>query len=451
MPVRPYRSRLAVFSLVACGLAGLLSGPAGAQFFPNPAVPGVYIEQDGNVRSRQVDPTKQLAEIRARAKSAAESAKGEKLAFVSLPKVFAEVRSLVEAGKPVPDDLRYLGGLTQVRYVFVYPQEKDLVIAGPAEPFAVLDDGLYAIGRRSGRPVMQLDDLVVAMRTAADRQGKVFGCRIDPDPKSVEISDEVMKKYARKSRKERMAAMAQALGPQKVSVFGTAADSRLAFVLVAADYKLKRMAMGLEQAVGQATGVGHAVDNSRSAMNRFWFEAKFEPLRVSEAGDAFEFRGPRIRVDAGAFDFDPRGATKTATEFARRFNEKMAAAAVAEPLVAELQNIADLSLLATLVRHDKLDRKSGWDTAWLLDESSGSGYPVKKVPVPVTAETMVSATAGSIAAGGVRFSPSPWVSEESRQADERGDLAGSRTQAMRLLQEKSPDATGAGPPIVSAP
>ena len=33
----------------------------------------------------------------------------------------------------LPDSIRYLEGLTQVRYVFVYPEEKDLVIAGPAE------------------------------------------------------------------------------------------------------------------------------------------------------------------------------------------------------------------------------------------------------------------------------------------------------------------------------
>jgi hypothetical protein len=223
-----------------------------------------------------------------------------------------------------------------------------------------------------------------------------------------------------------MDAMAKALGPQTVSVFGTAADTRLAFVCVAADYKLKRFALALEPAASQATGIGHAVDNTRSAMNRFWFETGYDPLRVSPAGDAFEFRGPRLKVQAGAFDFDPRGATKTATDFAKKFNDRVPAVAVAEPLIAELQNIADLSLLATLIRHDKLDRRIGWDAAWLLDDHA---YPVKKVPAPVTADTLVSAAAGSIAAGGVRFSTAQWVAQESRERDEKGEMSALRNQA----------------------
>jgi hypothetical protein len=398
------------------------------------AVPGVYVEQDGNVRCREVDQAKRLADLRSRAKSVAQAAKDEKLAFVSLPKVLAEARAAADAGKAAPDEVRYLGGLTQVRYVFVYPHEKDLVVAGPAEPFVVHEGGLFATGKRTGRPVMQLEDLVVALRTAADPKGRVFGCRIDPDPKSLEISKGVMEKYARKGRKERMAAMARELGPQKVSVFGTGADTRLAFVCVAADYKLKRFAMGLEPAASQATGVGHGVDNSRSAANRYWFETSYDPMLVSPEADAYEFRGQRLKVAAGAMDFDARGATPTAAEFARRFNDKIPALAVAEPLIAELQNVADLSLLATLIRHDRLDRKAGLDLSPVYDERT---FPVKKVPVPVTADTLVSATAGSIAAGGVLFSPGPWVAPESRRRDEKGELAGVRRDARKVPSERA--------------
>ena len=421
--------------LVCCALCAF-PAPALAQFdFPDTDVPGVWIEQDGNVRSRKVDADKELAAIRARARSAAQAAKNEKLTYVSLPRLFAEARAALQSGKPVPEALRFLGGMTQVRYVLVYPEEKDLVIAGPAEPFTVNKDGLYATGRNSRRPVLQLDDLVVAMRTANDRNGRVFGCRIDPDPKSVEISGEVMKKFARASRKERMDAMARELGPQKVSVFGTQADTRLAFVLVAADYKLKRFAMGLEPAAAGAPGIGigHAVDNSRSAMNRFWFETQYEPLRVAPDGNAYEIRGQRVQVKAGAFSFDPRGATEKAMAFANKFTDKVPTLAVAEPLIAELQNIADLSLLASLVRHDKLDRKAGWDSAWLLDDSS---FPVRKVPAPVTADTLVSATGGSIAAGGVMFAPGKLVGEGPRQTDEEGTLNRVRDDVIRLRRER---------------
>jgi hypothetical protein len=422
---------------LSCALLCLTAPPARAQFFPNePAVPGVWVEQDGNVRSRQVDPDKELAAIRERARSASQAAKNEKLSYVSLPRLFAEARAAIQAGKPVPENLRFLGGMTQLRYVLVYPDDKDLVIAGPAEPFTVHDGGLFATAKLSRRPVLQLDDLVVALRTAHDRNGRVFGCRIDPDPKSVAISDGVMKRFANKSRKERMDAMARELGPQKVSVFGTQPDTRLAFVLVAADYKLKRFAMGLEPAAAGAPGIGigHAVDNTRSAMNRFWFETSYEPLRVSPDGNAFELRGQRLQVKAGAFSFDPRGATPKAMAFATKFTDKVPALAVAEPLIAELQNVADLSLLASLVRHDALDRKTGWEIGWLLDDSS---FPVRKVPVPVTADTLVNATGGSIVAGGVMFAPAKLVADGPRQADDEGPLHKAREQATNLRARDS--------------
>ena len=435
------RRRLA--PALCCALVCACAPATFAQIeFPDADVPGVWIEQDGNVRSRRTDPDKELAAIRQRAKSAAQAAKTERLSFVSLPKLFAAARAASQSGKPVPQDLRFLGGMTQVRYVFVYPEDKDLVIAGPSEPFTASKDGLYAVAKHSRRPVLQLDDFVVALRTAHDPNGRAFGCRIDPDERSVEISDQVMKQFAKASRRTRMDEMAKALGPQKVNVFGTQADTRLALVLVAADYKLKRFAMGLEPAAAApGIGVGHAVDNTRSAMNRFWFETSFEPLRVSSDGNAFELRGRRVEVKAGAFSFDPRGATPKAMEFARKFTEKVPALAVAEPFVAELQNVADLSLLASLIRHDKLDRKAGWDAAWLLDDSA---YSVKKVPVAATADTLVGYAGGSIVAGGVMFKPLQVAGEGPREGDD-GTLETPRQQVRRLRQEKG-DA-----PIVPAP
>ena len=56
--------------------------------------------------------------------------------------------ALREANKPIPDDLKYLGGLTQIRFVFAYPDQKDLIISGPAEPWTEDKDKLYAFGNQ---------------------------------------------------------------------------------------------------------------------------------------------------------------------------------------------------------------------------------------------------------------------------------------------------------------
>lgn len=401
-------------------------------FFGTP--PGVYLDTDGKVQVRQLDQGKEMAAMRARAIASQAATKDPKFAYVSLPKLFAQLRSLRDANKPIPDELRFLGGLTQIRYVFVYPADKDLIIAGPAEPWRVLrtaDDPIeYAVGTRTGRPVLQLDDLITAFRTAEEGGGKLFGCGIYPSPDSIKIADEIEHKMIHASRAERMQALQDGLGPQDVRIFGTRNDTRLAFICVAADYELKRFAMGLDKS--PVSGVGNGVDHSRSAANKYWFEASYEPLRVSKDQNAYEMTGQRLLVRAGAFDFDPRGATEKAVTFASQFTKNLPALASAVPLFAELQNVADESLLANLIRRDELAQRIDWDTAWIMDRAS---CPVAEAPIPKTAQTLVSYTNGSIVAGGVMLTFAPWVADRSRKADDGKTLAEAQMPLAGLRQQ----------------
>ena len=272
--------------------------------------------------------------------------------------------------------------------------------------------------------MLQLDDLVIAMRTAHAGGGRVFGCAINPSPESVKKAEEVARQMARATREERLTALHDALGPQQVQVFGTEPDTRLAFVCVAADYELKRFGMGLHRS--PVPNLGNSVDNSRSAANKFWFEPSYEPLLASADGNAFAIRGQRLGTKAGGFDFDPRGATPKATAWAKQFSQDIPALAAAVPLFAELQNVTDESLLANLIRHDHLDQKAGWDASWILDDKV---FPVARVPVPKTCDTLVAATNGSLVAGGVMIEIGPLVVDKARQADEKQELAGPKKEA----------------------
>jgi hypothetical protein len=437
----------------ALSLAGLLATfvtpKANAQFIPGVAFgnsPGVFLRLDGTVNVRQTDDKDELAAMRARVRATTDAqAKGEKLVYVSLPKLFAEVRSLKTAGKEVPEELRFLHGMTQLRYVLVFPEEKDLVIAGPAEPWHVIhgqdDSTEYVIGTRTGHPVLQLDDMIVAFRTALEGRGGVFGCGIYPSPDSIKIADAIAHEMIRNTRAERMAAMQERLGPQEIRIFGTRNDTRFAYICVAADYELKRFALNLDRA--PVAHLPSAVDNTRSAANKFWFAADYEPLLVSKDGNSFEIRGQRLEVQCGAFDFDPRGATKTAQNFAAQFTKQMPLLATAVPLYAELQNIADEALLGNLLRHDGLAEKIGWDNAWIYDDAT---CPVAKIPTPKLAQTLVSYTSGSIAAGGVTLVLAPYVSESSRQADDKGtfDVPSKQLADLRAAHDKEATSDSAG-------
>jgi hypothetical protein len=433
------RRRLPVDPLAAlllCALLAALAWPGAAQVIPGDGVidegndfGGVYVDAQGVLRAREVAAGKGPDAVRKpAAKPGADKPMNlgpDGLTYVSLPRLFAEVRAATAAGKPVPDDLRHLGGLTQIRYVLLYPEQQDLVIAGPAEAWR--PQGLFAVGRQTGRPVMQLDDLVVALR----QEGAPFGCTIDPAPDSSKRAEEVACKHARSSRKTRLDALKAALGPQTAKVFGTPADTRMALALVAADYRLKRLALGADKA--PIAGLGYAVDDSRAAACRLWFEPKYEPLLVSADGNAYELRGPRLQLKAGAYSFDPRGATGAARKYADTFTAKLPQLAQAVPLFAELQNIADLNVVAALIKADQLDRKAGWDTAWL--RSRDGGCPVKQVAVPRQADTVVNVTSGSMVAGGVEMSVSRWVAPASRELDNGGHLlTPARIRAAELLK-----------------
>ena len=101
---------------------------------------------------------------------------------VSLNRLEAEVAKLIEAGKPVPTDMRYLAGLTKITHVFFYPETQDIVIAGPAEGFFFTAEN-FVVGMNSGRATLKLEDLVVALRAFAPdlnkpSLGQIKGVRI---------------------------------------------------------------------------------------------------------------------------------------------------------------------------------------------------------------------------------------------------------------------------------
>ena len=436
---RRVASRRFAAVLIAVVAVGWGSAPVRAQnqdpgilpIFSPP--PGVLIEPDGTVKRQEVDQKSELAVMHARAKAVAAAAKDEKLAFVSLPKAFAAAKQAVDAGQPIPEDVKYLGGLTQVKFVFVYPDEQDLVIGGPAEPVKVIDDQ-RALGTRTGRPVMRLEDLVVAMRVVRGVGNGAFGCRLDPDPAAPERISDVMAKMAKASRAERIKAVQQATGPQKVSFFGgVPADTRFATATIAADYELKRYGMGLARHT--VPGLGTIVDSTRQAVNMIWFELAYEPILVAPDGNAYGLRGPRLRVQAGSFDWDPKGATPKAFEFAKKMSQNLQTLGDTQPLVADLQNLADLSVLAALVQREKLDRKAGWDTAWLMRSGDG-GFPVAKVPVPLNAEALASYSNGAIAAGGVSLAPARVVAGPTEK-DEKQALGSPLARANELRKQKA--------------
>lgn len=326
----------------------------------------------------------------------------KEMVYVSLPRVIAEAKALTDAGKPLTPEIKTLHGLTQIQYLFVYPAEHDLVLAGPAEAVKG-DNPLLPVGAATGRPVVQFEDLAVAFRAvysggnggpgggAGPRGRDFFGCSIDPTPEEAETAKTLVAKYGT-DRPRLLAEMKKAIGPQQVRVFGVPADSRLALAMVAADYRLKRLSMGLDVVPGVGTALG------ASGVGRMWFRPSYEPLAVSADGGSYAIRGKRVELSVGEYGEENGPVPAGIARFVKQFSDKLPEVAARVEVVADLQNVTDEFLVATLVRGDGLEQKAGVDLSWMLDAEK---LKVAKVTVPRTAETIISITGDQLARGGV--------------------------------------------------
>jgi hypothetical protein len=360
----------------------------------NAAVGGVGISTDGVLSYRQTAPV-----------TPPPGGRKADLAYVSLPGALAQWRTARDAGQEVPPDVRYLKGLTRLECVFVFPAEHDIVLAGPAEPFKA-DNPLEPLGTITGRPVVQLEDLVVALRAVQNPRssgapdgtggGGFYGCSLENPANFQEIWNPTLAKFGAGPRDKLLAEMKKALGPQVVKIFGVPEDSRTALTMLAADYRLKRLSMGLET----VTGLGNAL-GTEVAAPRIWFEPAYEPLLVAPDGNAYELRGPRLKVLAAPQQFNPQGANDAQKRFGENFSKKMNDVAAKVEALADLQNVTDCFMVAALLRQDRLAEKSGVDFTWLLSAQGAVRYKTATLPVPKTAETVVRVSGNVIAQGGV--------------------------------------------------
>ena len=162
-------SRIASIAILA-GSVLVLGSKAQGQVL-NQAVGGISINADGLLDNASLDAVGKLSQLRAEAlqKIPAELGQAAALRKISLRGLQAAIDQWRKTSKALPDDIRYLGGLQQIRYVLVYPEQNDIVLVGPGEGWKVDAHG-DVVGVKTGRPVLLLDDLVVALRASAERR-----------------------------------------------------------------------------------------------------------------------------------------------------------------------------------------------------------------------------------------------------------------------------------------
>jgi len=356
---------------------------------------------------------------------------------VSLRRLDEAIRRCLEDHKQLPVEMECLGGLQRIRYLVVDPETHDIILAGPAESWKVDQRGAV-VGEKTGRPVMMLDDLVVALRAAIGPQRSVITCSIDPTPEGLQRLNSYAKRIApgadpgSTSRQ-----IEQVLGPQTISVTGLPDTSHFARVMVAADYRMKRIGLGVEPSpVRGLPGIMELMRGTgrgmRNTLPRWWLTPDYQPLLRDGDGLTWELRGASVKAMTENDFLDAAGARRrtgradpASQKWADLMTDHYDELAVADPVFGQLQNCMDMAIVAAIIAGNSLLDRAQLSLPMLTDSGM---LQTAQFPAPKQAESKAAAARRGrwmISCGGVEINAWAMV-EKAQQSDE---LAAVRTKA----------------------
>ncbi len=286
----------------------------------------------------------------------------------------------VDLSYKLPEEIRFMAGLQRIQYIFVYPDQNDIVLAGPGEGWKPGEMGNY-VGVTTGRPVLRIEDFVLALRSAETARQGGISVSIDPTAEGRQRLDQLLGKV-RKFGPGVLEAVEKALGQQVVTINGIPETSHFARTLVASDYKMKRIAMKLQPSPvkGLKSYIDMLTSPPDNMMPRWWMACNYEPIAKSKDGLAWEIRGQGIKVmtedELVNADGSVKGTGKAnpvAQAWADQMTEKFDELAVKEPIFGELRNLFDMSVVAALIAKEDLLAKANCPLPTMADPESSLG------------------------------------------------------------------------------
>jgi hypothetical protein len=416
-------SRWAALALAMVVAAGATS--AHAQFGTGfgSAVGGVRVDASGVLRltPEQLDGAVQRQLAAVVGENNRLFADNDGLRKLSLRRLNAAVAQAAREGQTLPAEARFLAGLVRIEYVFVDQANQDLILAGPADEL-VADAQGNVVGKNTGLPALHLEDLMTALRTVEQAtSGAGISVSIEPSDES-RVAFRQLTTAAERANQVNAALvnrLEEAMGPQNVILTGVPTDSRFANVLALADYRMKRISMGLDASPVQELPSFISLLARSTALKshtpRFWMEMNYNPLRRSEDGKVWQLSGTGVKTLTENDFINQKGESQAtgkrdpiATKWAESMTEHYGDLINKDQIFAELRNVFDMSVIAALIAKEDMIGESGVQ----IDTLVGTGEPVSmpkwNAPTQVpTAASLVNHRRGTIvtASGGVQLDP----------------------------------------------
>ena len=434
----PFLAALMFLAIVALSAQPILA-QAGGDDDLSSAAGGVKIDAEGFLSARaKVDPSGALTMRRlkeARVNVNQELQKPSKLRKVSLVRLEKQVRKLLDAGEPIPDDMQYLAGLTRITHVFYYPETDDIVVAGPAEGYFRAGNG-HVVGMSTGSAVLQLQDMIVALRAfGPDNNTRVISVSIDPTQEGLRNLNNA-KRRTRSTNPNQAMDIARfyrdALGYQEITIKGVSPNTHFAQVLAEADYNMKLIGIGLERPqVGITSFLEVATVRSAATMQRWFFQPNYNSVTVAEDSLAMELTGSAVQLLGENETVSKQGKrtrtgklNKASQKFTSSFTRAYDKLAQVSPIYGELRNVMDLSIAAAFIQKMGLYEKAGWSMDSFGDESIVS---VERFRAPQKVDAVLNAvwrgsTLLPAIAGGVTIQPRVCLNSDKVTVDTEGKI-----------------------------
>lgn len=420
-----------------------VGGPGAIAEFPG----GVLVDAEGTLkRMVQEESGTALATLRQHARTVGANDKvrnTSELRKVSLNRLEREIQLLQAEGREPSEAMQMLAGLQEIKYVFVYPETGDIVLAGPAGDWNTDAEG-RAVSADSGKPVLRLDDFVVILRHMLGEQNAKFGCSIDPKQENLAATQAFLAESAKKplpagraARQRWLEQVRATLGKQEIDVFGIDPRTRVGHVLVEADYRMKLIGMGLEEGTLGVESYLASINPKEGApalgVLRWWFTMNYDAIKASKQRDVFALEGQGVKVlseNEMLAEAGKRVATGESDalnqQFARSFTKQFPELSAKYPIYAELKNLFDLALVAAIIKQEDLASRTNWHAMHFMDKD---GYQVQIGAAPQEVDTIINhrmlnrtqIVAG--VSGGVRVDPTEFV-KTSIQTDDYGLIRG---------------------------
>ncbi|GDY06797.1 hypothetical protein LBMAG52_02830 [Planctomycetia bacterium] len=321
---------------------------------------------------------KALGVVARKADLNAEVAQQSDLRFVSLTQLEREASKRLAEGRPIVETMKNLAGITQLKYVVVDPKSRDVLIGGPSEAWKYDSNG-NPIGAKSGRPTLQLDDLVTVLRTFSNDGSQNFGCSFNPRQEGLQQLQAFVEKSNTRGPLDSGAVkgwvnqLQSKLGPQDIELWGVPRDSRVARVVTEADYRLKMIGIGKLEGGPHVPSIFEllTVEEQKSSKLdalRWWLTMKYDAILHSPDHNVFEIQGPSVQCLSENQYLTEKGervgtgqADATNRTFAMNFTNHYAELAQRDIAFADLQNVFDLALVAALLKNEGIANRIGWE------------------------------------------------------------------------------------------